>query len=74
MVALIAVVCISAVTALGGSTSGVLADGSDGIGNAPTTTTTEAVDACKAKHPDGYGTGAGYPTPCYSPTVGPYWP
>lgn len=74
VVALIAVVAISAVSALGGSTSGVLADGSDGIGNAPTTTTTEAALNCAATHADGYATGEGYPTPCYSPTAGPYFP
>jgi len=73
VVALIAVVAIAAVTSLGGTASGVLNDGSTAIDNAPVTTTT-AVSACAAVHPDGYGTGAGYVTPCYSPTWGPYFP
>jgi len=72
VVALIAVVAIAAVTSLGGTASGVLNDGSTAIDNAPTTTA--AVNACAAVHPDGYATGAGYITPCYSPTWGPYFP
>jgi len=73
VVALIAVVAIAAVTSLGGTASGVLNEGSTAIDNAPSTTTT-AVSACAAVHPDGYATGAGYITPCYSPTWGPYFP
>ena len=38
LVALIAVVSISAVSALGGTTSDIIQDGADGIANAPTTT------------------------------------
>jgi len=70
VVALIAVVCIAAVSSLGGTTSSVLNDGSTGIDNAPVTTTT--LSGCASVHADGYGTGPGYGWDCYSPTFGPY--
>lgn len=62
-------VSIAAVTSLGGSASDTIQGGADGIENAPTTT---AAIGCSDIHPDGYATGAGYHTDCFSPTVGPY--
>ncbi|GEM_PF-2424601 len=70
LVALVAVASIAALTSLGGTASGSLKSGSDGITNAATTTV--ALTGCAAVHADGYGTGAGYGWDCYSPTVGAY--
>lgn len=71
LVALIAVVCIAAVTQFGGNASDKMDEAGGGIGDTASPTTA-APTGCASVHADGYAAGPGFAWDCYSPTAGPY--
>ncbi|MGN6693432.1 MAG: Flp family type IVb pilin [Aquihabitans sp.] len=72
MLALVAVICVGAVAFLGTSSGSKLKQGAGGGSATDAATTTTVGLGCASVHPDGYATGPGYHTNCYSPTFGPY--
>jgi len=74
---LVAIVVIAALMILGpiiGNVFSKINSSMSGVGGSGGSAVVAAPSGCQVKHADGYATGPGYPTACYSPTAGGYNP